>query len=172
MNIKMFLKFQCALQANSLFRAARFVNFEGILCFSVLSTTLADLWGNQLSSKLFMIFLILVSCPQQKFDLSSRFPSLFLSSLGSFSMLFLPAKLAQMIDGTEKPLRSLQIRSAIQRIWLQYRWVIAYFVQLCFFLPKKTQLNEITIVYRHYLSRIIFFLYTTQRIPLISSLYD
>ena len=141
----MFLKFQCGLQPNSLYLAARFVNFEGILCFSVLSTTLADLWGNQLSSKLFMIFLILVSykniamsasCPQQKFDSSSRFPSLFLSSLGSFSILFLPAKLAQMIDGTEKPLRSLQIRSAIQRIWLQYRWVIAYFVWLCFFAKK------------------------------------
>ena len=46
------------------------------------------------------------------------------------------------------------------------------FCLVMFFLPKKTQLNEITIVYRHYLSRIIFFLYTTQRIPLISSLYD
>ena len=33
---------------------------------------------------------------------------------------------------------------------------------------KKTQFNEITIVYLHYLSRIIHFLYTTQRIPLIS----
>ena len=45
-------------------------------------------------SKFFMIFLILVSCknkamcassPRQKFHSSSRFPSLFLSNLGSFS---------------------------------------------------------------------------------------
>ena len=35
------------------------------------------------------------SCPQQKFHSSSRFPSLFLSSLGSFSILFLRAKLGE-----------------------------------------------------------------------------
>ena len=76
-----------------------------------------------------MIFLILVSCknramsascPQQKFHSSSRFPSLFLSSLGSFSILFLRAKLGecialwfaltptQMIDGIEKPIQSFE----------------------------------------------------------------
>ena len=76
-----------------------------------------------------MIFPILVSCknramsascPQQKFHSSSRFPSLFLSSLGSFSILFLRAKLGecialwfaltptQMIDGTEKPIQSFE----------------------------------------------------------------
>ena len=53
-----------------------------------------------------MIFLILVSCknkamsascPQQKFHSSSRFPSLFLSSLGSFSILFLLAKLGACV---------------------------------------------------------------------------
>ena len=94
------------------------------------------------SSKLFIIFLILVlcknkamsaSCPQQKFRLSSRFRSPFFSSLGSFSIVFLRAKLrrvrclvicinsppTQMIDGTEKPIRSLQTRCAIQRIWLK-----------------------------------------------------
>ena len=57
-------------------------------------------------SKLFMIFLILVfsnnkamsaSCPQQKFHSSSRFRSLFLSSLGSFSILFLRAKLGECV---------------------------------------------------------------------------
>ena len=78
------------------------------------------------------------SCPVQKYHSSSRFPSLFLSSLESFLVLFLRAKLlgqagrmrcivintnfvpTQMIDGTEKPIRSLQTRSAIQRtleIW-------------------------------------------------------
>ena len=73
------------------------------------------------------------SCPRQKFHSWSRFPSLFLSSLGSFSVLFLRAKLSecvalwfaltppptQMIDRTEKPIQSLQTRSAIQWIWLQ-----------------------------------------------------
>ena len=53
-----------------------------------------------------MIFLILVSCknkaisascPQQKFHSSSRFSSLFLSSLGSFSILFLRAKLGECV---------------------------------------------------------------------------
>ena len=72
------------------------------------------------------------SCPQQKFHSWSRFPTLFLGSLGSFSFLFLRAKLSecvalwfaltppptQMIDRTEKPIRSLQTRSAIQQIWL------------------------------------------------------
>ena len=126
------------LQPNSLYRAARFANFEGILSFSVPSIILADLLGNmficdwcisihfvsfcvqgsllvialfratidQFSSKLFMIFLILVSCknkaisascPQQKFHSSSRFSSLFLSSLGSFSILFLRAKLGECV---------------------------------------------------------------------------
>ena len=58
------------------------------------------------------------SCPQQKFHSSWRFPSLFLSSLGSFTILFLWSKLGecialwfaltptQVIDGTEKPIRS------------------------------------------------------------------
>ena len=54
----------------------------------------------------FMIFLILVfcknkamsaSCPQQKFHSSTRFRSLFLSSLGSFSILFLRAKLGECV---------------------------------------------------------------------------
>ena len=74
-----------------------------------------------------MIFPILVSCknramaascPQQKFHSSSRFPSLFLSSLWSFSISFLRAKLGEcvalwfaltptkMIDGTEKLIQS------------------------------------------------------------------
>ena len=57
-----------------------------------------------------------------------NFVLLFLSHLESFSVLFLLAKLGivicinsastQMIDGTEKPIWSLQTRSAIQRIWL------------------------------------------------------
>ena len=51
-----------------------------------------------------MIFLILVSCknraisasyPQQKLHSPSRFPSLFLNSLGSFSILFLRDKLGE-----------------------------------------------------------------------------
>ena len=55
----------------------------------------------------FMIFLILVSYknkaistsfPQQKFYSSSRFPSLFLSSLGSFSVFFLRAKLGENVE--------------------------------------------------------------------------
>ena len=55
---------------------------------------------------LFMIFLILVFCknkamsasfPQQKFHSSTRFRSLFLSSLGSFSILFLRAKLGECV---------------------------------------------------------------------------
>ena len=37
------------------------------------------------------------SCPQQKFHSSSRFPLLFLSSLGSFSILFLRAKLGDCV---------------------------------------------------------------------------
>ena len=58
------------------------------------------------SSMLFMIFLILVfcknkamsaSCPQQKFHSSTRFRSLFLSSLGSLSILFLRAKLGECV---------------------------------------------------------------------------
>ena len=56
------------------------------------------------SSKFFMIFLILVSCknkamsascPQQKFNSSLQLPFLFLSSLGSFSILFLRTKLGK-----------------------------------------------------------------------------
>ena len=40
---------------------------------------------------------ISASCPQQKFHSSSRFSSLFLSSLGSFSILFLRAKLGECV---------------------------------------------------------------------------
>ena len=127
------------LWPNSLYRAACFANFEGILGFSVPSIILADLLGNkcllvigafrstlfvsvfqgsllvtalfraivdQFSSNIFLIFLILVSwknkamsasCPLQKYHSSSRFPSLFLSSLESFSVLFLRAKLGECV---------------------------------------------------------------------------
>ena len=56
--------------------------------------------------EVFMIFTILVSCknkamsascPQQKFHSLLRFPSLILSSLGSFSIKFLKAKLGECI---------------------------------------------------------------------------
>ena len=47
------------------------------------------------SWKIFLIILILVSCPRQKVHSSSRFPSLYLSSLESFSVLFLQAKLGE-----------------------------------------------------------------------------
>ena len=62
--------------------------------------------GDCEQSKLFMIFLILVSCKnkvmsasylQQKFMSSSRFLSLFLRSFGSFSILFLRAKLGECV---------------------------------------------------------------------------
>ena len=123
-----------------------FVSF----CVSTFAVCARAVSGNDrlVSSKLFMIFLIFISCknnaisascPQQKFHSSSRFPSLFLSSLGSLSISFLRAKLGecvalwlaltppptQMIDGTEKPVQSLQTRNAIQQIWLQVnsqRW--------------------------------------------------
>ena len=58
------------------------------------------------SSKLFMIFLILIFCKnkamsafclQQKFMSSSGFLSLFLRSFGSFSILFLRAKLGECV---------------------------------------------------------------------------
>ena len=48
---------------------------------------------DQFSLKIFLITLILVSCPQQNVHSSSRSPSLFLSSLESFSVLLLQAKL-------------------------------------------------------------------------------
>ena len=68
------------------------------------------------------------SCLLQNVHSSSWFPSLFLSSLESFSVLFLRGQAGrvvtcinsartQMIDRTEKPIRSLQMHSAIQRIW-------------------------------------------------------
>ena len=123
-----------------------FVSF----CVSTFAVCARAVSGNDrlVSSKLYMIFLIFISCknnaisascPQQKFHSSSRFPSLFLSSLGSLSISFLRAKLGecvalwlaltppptQMIDGTEKPVQSLQTRNAIQQIWLQVnsqRW--------------------------------------------------
>ena len=126
------------LQPNSLYRAARFPNFVGILGFSVPSFMLADLVGNrcllvigafrctlfasvfqdsllvialfraiidQFSSKIFLIFLILVSgknkamfasCPRQKFHSSSRFPFLFLSSLESFSVLLFASQAGRL----------------------------------------------------------------------------
>ena len=40
-----------------------------------------------------------------------------------------------MIDGTEKPIRSLQTRSAIQRIWLQIKLPKKILAKI--FLPKK-----------------------------------
>ena len=80
------------------------------VCFCFLRFAACDrpVSGNddQFSSKLFMIFFILVfcknkamsaSCPQQKFHSSWRFHSLFLSILGSFSILFLRAKLGQYV---------------------------------------------------------------------------
>ena len=103
-----------------------FVSF----CVSTFAVCARAVSGNDrlVSSKLFMIFLIFISCknnaisascPQQKFHSSSRFPSLFLSSLGSLSISFLRAKLGecvalwlaltppptQMIDGTENPFK-------------------------------------------------------------------
>ena len=84
-------------------RSTLFVSvFQGSLLVIALFRTLID----QFSSKLFMIFLILVSCKnkamsasylQQKFMSSSRFLSLFLRSFGSFSILFLRAKLGECV---------------------------------------------------------------------------
>ena len=123
------------LELTDAFRSTLFVSaFQGSLLVIALFREIVD----QFYSKIFLIFLILVSCknkamsascPRQKFHSSSQFPPLFLSSLESFSVFFffLRAKLrcivicinstpTQMIDGTEKPIRSLQTRSAIQRI--------------------------------------------------------
>ena len=47
------------------------------------------------SSNIFLIFLILVSCLRQKVHASWRFPSLFLSSLESFSVLFMQFELGE-----------------------------------------------------------------------------
>ena len=84
-------------------RSTLFVSvFQGSLLVIALFRTLID----QFSSKLFMIFLILVSCKnkamsasylQQKFMSSSRFLSLFLRSFGSFSILFSRAKLGECV---------------------------------------------------------------------------
>ena len=163
------------LWPNSLYHAASFANFKGILGCFVPLIILADLLGNTcllvigaFRSTLFVsvfqglfscdrpvsgnsplnffeVFSDLsyfvscknkamsASCPRQKVHSSLQFPSLFFSSLESFSVLFLQAKLdecvaiivicinsppTQMTDGTEKPVRSLQMHSAIQRIWL------------------------------------------------------
>ena len=56
--------------------------------FSELSHSCLLHWKNKAMS---------VSCPRLKFHSSSRFPSLFLSSLKSFSVLFLPAKLSECV---------------------------------------------------------------------------
>ena len=109
------------LKPNSLYRAARFANFEAVLGFSVPSNTCLLMIGafsstflflcfkvriDQFSLKIFLIFVILVFCkkkamsasyPRQKFHSSSRFPSLFLSSLKSFSVLFLRDKLGERV---------------------------------------------------------------------------
>ena len=80
------------------FESTLFVSvFQGSLLVIALFRAIVD----QFSSNIFLIFLILVSwknkaisasCPLQKYHSSSRFPSLFLSSLESFSVLFLQAK--------------------------------------------------------------------------------
>ena len=80
------------------------------VCFFVSRFTACDrrVSGNDrlVFFELFMIFRILVSCknkamsascPQQKFHPLLRFPSLILSSLGSFSITFLKAKLGECI---------------------------------------------------------------------------
>ena len=85
------------------FRSTLFVSvFRGSLLVIALFRAIAD----QFSSNIFLIFLILVSWknkaisaswPVQKYHSSSRFPSLFLSSLESFSVLFLRAKLGECV---------------------------------------------------------------------------
>ena len=88
------------------FRSTVFVPvFQGS-CDSLL--VIALFWAiiDLFSLKIFLIFLILVSCKdkampascsQQKFHPSSRFPLLFLTSLESFSVLFLQAKLGECV---------------------------------------------------------------------------
>ena len=74
------------------FRSTLFVSvFQDSLLVIVLFRAIID----QFSSQIFLIILILVSCPRQKVHSSSLFPSLFLSSLESFSVLFLQAKLGE-----------------------------------------------------------------------------
>ena len=77
--------------------------FIHFFCFCVSRLVAFD---RPVSGKIFLIFLILVfckkkamsaSCPGQKFHSSSRFPSLFLSSLESLSVLFLRAKLGESV---------------------------------------------------------------------------
>ena len=98
------------------FRSTLFVSvFQGSLLVIALFRAIVD----QFSSNIFPIYLILVSwknkalsasCPLQKYHSSSRFPSLFLSSLESFSVLFLRAKLGESV--------ALWLTlTPIQRIW-------------------------------------------------------
>ena len=63
-------------------------------CFGQWSTSFlrSFLW-----SFLFLSLAMSASCPQQKFHSSLQFPSLLLSSLGSFSILFLQAKLGKCV---------------------------------------------------------------------------
>ena len=85
------------------FSSTLFVSvFQGSLLWITLFREIID----QFSSKIFLIFLILVlckkkamptSCPRQKFHSSSQIPSLFLSSLESFAVLFLRAKLGERV---------------------------------------------------------------------------
>ena len=85
------------------FRSTLFVSvFQSSLLVIALFRAIVE----QFSSNIFLIFLILVSwknkamsasCPLQKYHSSSRFPSLFLSSLDSFSVLFLRAKLGECV---------------------------------------------------------------------------
>ena len=151
------------LWPNSLYRAACFANFEGILGFSVPSIILADLLGNkcllvigafrstlfvsafqgsllvialfraivdQFSSNIFLIFLILVSWKNKAMSASCHIAILeqstvilsfvFAGQAGRVRCIVINMNSAptQMFDGTEKPIRSLQMCSAIQRMWL------------------------------------------------------
>ena len=65
------------------------------------------------------------SCPQQLFYSSSRFPRVILDFVFADQagrvrciVICINSTPNQMIDGKEKPIRSFQTRSAIQRIWL------------------------------------------------------
>ena len=141
------------LQPNSLYRAARFANFEGVLGFSV---PLADLLGNTcllvigaFSSTFFVsmfqgsyrsVFFedfsdLFYSCiSQEKSNVcllpSTKIPLIITISFairfvfagqagrGRWIVICINPTHTQMIDGTEKPIRSLQTRSAIHWIRL------------------------------------------------------
>ena len=91
-------------------RAFWLVDFDPklFLCFIrfVAGTEFGAITGTSLLRRFFLIFLILVTCtneamsasfPGKRFLSPWRFPSLFLSSLESFSVLFLRAKLGECV---------------------------------------------------------------------------